>query len=64
MRKFADILAIAPVLKKCNIRHHRGDRKVSVSVEYATEGRNGAIVMSFEGTGQEIHRRETDRKEA
>ena len=34
VRKFADILAIAPVLKECDIRYqyYRGDRKISVNV--------------------------------
>ena len=45
VRKFAEILAIAPVLKKCDIGYQEGNRKVSVSVEYATEGRKGAVML-------------------
>ena len=62
--KFADILAIAPVLKECNISRQIAGRKVRISVEYATEGRKGAIVMRDKKTKQEILRRETDKKEA
>ena len=43
--KLADILAINPVLKKCDFRN-RGvnlDRRVRVTVEYATEGKMGTI---------------------
>ena len=64
MRKLADILAIAPVLKLCNIRSQQGNRKVNVVVEYMTEGRMGAIVIRDRETGQEIHRRETGKQEA
>ena len=46
VRKFADILAVAPILKECNISEQSGDREVSVEIEYATEGRKGAVVIS------------------
>ena len=62
VRKLADILAIAPVLKKCDIGYQEGNRKISVDVEYATEVSLGAIVIK--SSGQEIHRRETDKKAA
>ena len=45
VRKFAEILDIAPVLKKCNISAQRGKRKIWVEVEYATEELLGAIVI-------------------
>ena len=61
--KFADILAIAPVLKKCDIVCPSGDRKVIVDVEYATKESIGAIVISNYKKGQEILRRQTDKKE-
>ena len=50
VRKFADILAISPVLKWCDIRIQSGDRKISVMVEYATEGRMGDVVISDKKT--------------
>ena len=45
VRKLADILAIAPVLEKCYVTGQKGERKVSIEVEYMTEGRMGNIVM-------------------
>ena len=64
VRKFADILAIAPVLKVCEIEQARDNRKIKVEVQYATEGIKGAIVIFDKNTNQEIHRRETDKQEA
>ena len=72
IKKFADILAIAPVLKVCNFRQQRGNRKVKVEVQYATEERKGAIVIQeiwVDGDGyiigeQEIYRRETKKQQA
>ena len=64
VRKFADILATAPDLKKCSISYQEGNRKVKIKVEYATEERMGAIVIKDRNNNQEIHRRETDKQEA
>ena len=63
VRKFADILATAPDLKKCSISYQEGNRKVKITVEYATEERMGAIVIT-DRNNKEIHRRETDKQEA
>ena len=65
VRKFAEILAIAPVLKKCNIV----DSSVKVEVQYATVGIKGSLVIwKIDEDGQiigeqEIFRRETDKVE-
>ena len=64
VRKLAFILAIAPNLKKCNIKGQGGNRKVFVVVEYAEDGRRGAVVMKDKETDQEICRRETVKQEA
>ena len=64
MKKLADILAIAPVLKECNIVSQSGNREVYVEVDYATEGNKGAIVINVRSTREEIYQRETDKREA
>ena len=38
VRKLADILATASVLKKCDISGQRGNREIKIEVEYATDG--------------------------
>ena len=65
VRKFADILAIAPVLTKCDFREHEcnSNREVKFEVQYATEASIGAIVIIDKNTSQEIHRRETNKQE-
>ena len=45
VRKFADILAIAPVLKKCDFRGQQGNKKVKVEVKYSFKKKKGAIVI-------------------
>ena len=60
VRKLADILAIAPALEAC----HFSSEKIYVEVQYAIEGRKGAIVIRERKTKKEIHRRETDRQVA
>ena len=44
VKKFADIIATAPVLKKCDIEFQSG-RLLVVVVEYASEGIIGSIVI-------------------
>ena len=63
MRKLADILATAPVLKKCNIKFPNYEGKIYVKVEYATEESMGAIVIMDHRTKEERYRRETDKQE-
>ena len=52
VKKFAEILAIAPVLKECDLYQQQGNRKVKIEVLYATEGSMGAIVILDRGTNQ------------
>ena len=62
MRHFVEILAIAPVLEKCDIRDQIGIRKVSIKVDYAIGAKLGSIAV-FDNYYREIHCRETDKKE-
>ena len=43
VRKIADILAIAPVLKYCNIKGDHGRGKIRAEIEYKTEETMGTI---------------------
>ena len=64
VRKLADVLAIAPVLKECNISYQESNRKIYVEVNYSNEESMGAIVIFDTSTNQEIYRRETYKQEA
>ena len=49
---------------KCNIKGQQGNRKVKVTVEYASDEGLGCIVLKDLATDQEICRRETTKTEA
>ena len=48
----------------CNIKGQKGNRKVKVKVEYASNEGLGSIVLQDLATDQEICRRETSKTEA
>ena len=48
----------------CNTQGQKGDRKVIVEVEYASDEGMGSIVIKDLANDQEICRRETDKREA
>ena len=68
MKNLADILATAPVLKKCDISNPSSGFPTKVYVSYATEGIMGTIVLNvcnYSGSViRELHRRETNKQKA
>ena len=66
LKKISDILAIAPVLKYCNIKSSYSYKKIKFEVEYKTEEKKGSIkVFEIELFGSNvIHTRETDKQKA